>query len=420
MLYKIIHTVGGRAILGICNLAVLLITTRWLGAEIKGEISLLVLDISFVVILSGFIGGPSLVYLGSRVGRGEILLFSYLWAIVSSLAVGLACYFTGTIPDNAFWLLFIAGFAESVLSAHLMLLLAGEKIARHNVVQVFKPLLNLLLLVLFIKAFGFLDFRAFGYAFVISTFASLLLVFDYSFPFKKISMGRGELKKLFGLGFYNQAGNLAQLFNYRLSLYVIEFFVLGQAVAHAMIGVYSTSLQIVEILWLISRSISMVQYARISNMKDDAPAALQITYDLIKLSFFATLCCAMALVIVPEGFYVTVLGEGFAEVRDLIVLLLPGVLFFTVSGGLSHLCSGLGLHRLNMLTSVFGLALSIPAYLFLFKPLGLPGLAIAASGIYVVQTLFQLLLVKQRLRFNIALLAPSKKDFSRLLARIKT
>ena len=48
MFRNILQTLGSRFLIGLSNLAILLITTNLFGAEIKGEISLFVLSLSLI------------------------------------------------------------------------------------------------------------------------------------------------------------------------------------------------------------------------------------------------------------------------------------------------------------------------------------------------------------------------------------
>ena len=61
------------------NVVLLLISTRLLGAEVKGEVSLLVLNFSLATLVSGFLGGPALVYLTPRFPIKSLLFVNLVW-----------------------------------------------------------------------------------------------------------------------------------------------------------------------------------------------------------------------------------------------------------------------------------------------------------------------------------------------------
>ena len=55
-----------------------------MGAEIKGMISLLILNLSIATMVSGFIGGPAIVYLTPRNSIRKLILANGFWSLLSA------------------------------------------------------------------------------------------------------------------------------------------------------------------------------------------------------------------------------------------------------------------------------------------------------------------------------------------------
>lgn len=65
-------------------------------------------------------------------------------------------------------------------------------------------------------------------------------------------------------GFAIQIANFAQLLNYRLSYYIIEF-----CSGRKALGVFDLGTKLSEAVWILPKSMATVQYARISNSKEN-------------------------------------------------------------------------------------------------------------------------------------------------------
>ena len=65
------------------------------------------------------------------------------------------------------------------------------------------------------------------------------------------------------------------------------------------IGIYSAALQVSESLWQFARSVSIVQYAKVSNL-DDKEKGMRISMLLAKLNYAVTAVGIIVLLIIPE------------------------------------------------------------------------------------------------------------------------
>jgi len=98
-------------------------------------------------------------------------------------------------------------------------------------------------------------------------------------------------------GIMNQVAHITQMLSFRLSYYVLDHYH-----GEAAVGVYSNGISLAESIWMISKSISLVQYARISNTRERSEAA-KLTVRLIKFSVAASLIILIPLMLVPSSFY---------------------------------------------------------------------------------------------------------------------
>jgi O-antigen/teichoic acid export membrane protein len=392
LIKNLVHTLSSRLIVSLFNLALLFITTRWMGAENKGEISLLVLSLSLAAIFSGVFGGPSLVYLIPRYAMRHLLVINYTWSIVTAAMLVMAAQ-TGLTPVGIGGIdLFVLAGMESIVAMHAMILLGREQVYAQNIVQVIKVSVTVLILSGLKFSEQAVDFHSFINAYGWGLSAALII--------SLISLRRNHRDSVQQPGLWStiqaalkygglvQIGNLAQLLNYRLSFYFLELLIHPPEKALIRIGIYSAALQVAEALWQFARSVSTVQYSKVANL-DSTEEAIRISLTLMKLNAFVTLVGICFLIALPSNVYASLFGQEFSEVGVLVVYLAPGIAALSVSNAFSHFFAGVGLHRINTWSSILGLILTIALGYPSIVNYGVLGAAATASVVYVVQTYFQ-------------------------------
>jgi O-antigen/teichoic acid export membrane protein len=186
---------------------------------------------------------------------------------------------------------------------------------------------------------------------------------------------------MFALGFYNQLAHVLQLLSFRASYYILE-----QYKGEAAVGVFSNASSITESIWLIATSISLWQYAVISNAQDQH-YTIQLTEKLTRFGMLAALLGVLFFLFLPSAFYELVFGPDFGGLQALMWALAPGVWMFTYALVVGHYFSGHGRYAVNALASGVGLVLSLLASLLLIPVYGAVGAAVAASISYTATSI---------------------------------
>ena len=269
---------------------------------------------------------------------------------------------------------------------NFMLILGLEKVRVYNVISLIQILVLLGLLCCFIFLFHIQDVMAWFWA----IFSSYVLVFAISLkqilPALKIIPLKGMkplLKEILKFGSYIQFANIFQQLNYRLSYYIIDFFS-----GRAALGVFSVGVQISEGVWLIPRSIGMVQYARISN-EMDPEYAKRVTLSLAKITWLLTLLVMILLILIPGFLFQLIFGEEFRQIRPVIASLGVGIITLSVSMVFSQFFSGVNRPYHNTISSAIGLIFTLVSGLLLIPGWGIIGAGITASLSYTAATLYQ-------------------------------
>ena len=386
-----------------------------MGAEIKGMISLLILNLSIATMVSGFIGGPAIVYLTPRNSIRKLILANGFWSLLSAGLVTSLLLWSELLTSIDASRFFRMAFAECLIVTNLMILLGKERIASHNVIQICKTAITVALLGAFLYFYEsnfqlFID--AYEISLIISLILSSILILPYLGGGVKSSFFK-TIKSSFSYGSIVQIGNLAQLLNYRIGYYVLEIIISPPQVALVRIGIFSATLQIAEALWQFTRSVNTVQYASMSNISDRTKG-LVLSTKLVRLNYSVTGLGIIILLIIPSSLYIFILGEEFGEIKNHLFYLAPGIFALAFGGGINHFFAGMGQHRFNTYSSLIGLAISLAlVYPFTFF-LGTYGVALTTSIVYVFQAAIQCYFLKKTDQVQLDMFLLSQADIKEL------
>lgn len=415
MLRNLLSTTASRLIIAILNLGTVWIAARFLGAEILGTISLIILGISIIQLVTAVLAGSSLVYQVSRHSVAKLLIIAWIWIVFSGAITWLILDSLSLIPDGFSYDVLFLALIGSVITVNQNIFLGKEKVNLFNGLAILQSLLVLASLAYFVSIKGWIDTRAYVAGQYISMSicgaAGLLLNFP---PLKEfIFPGRPVIMEAFRFGAYLQAASIMQLFNYRLSYYLIEKFF-----DRATLGIFSLGVQISESVWILSKSMAVLLYSRLSNNRDNTYAS-SLTLNFIKFTAFSTLLLIIIIVLLPSEFFILIFHQDFNNLNSVIFSLAPGILAMAVSLMYSHYFSGTGKPGHNTISSGLGLILTIFLGLTLIPAYGLIGAGLTASFSYFGSMLYQGIVFKRVTGTTLVDYLPGKTDLARLKQELR-
>lgn len=98
MFRKIIETIFSKGLTAISNLVTLLITAKYLGAEGRGEMAIIILGVTIVGIFQNIFSGSVLTYLIPRNSFKKLFTISSLWNLIMSLTLPFILVFSDLFP----------------------------------------------------------------------------------------------------------------------------------------------------------------------------------------------------------------------------------------------------------------------------------------------------------------------------------
>jgi len=346
-----LRTFGIRISAAIISLLIVVVAGQMLGAQILGQISLMIVSITIINLVGGFAGGSALVYLIPRNKDKALLPVSQLWAIVSGFATATILYLIDAFPAELVLHVFVLGIIGSLIQNYMSVLLANQRIKEHNLLTLLQSVL--MVAVLLLLTFGLKIDNILAYVFALYAAYIPVLVASALMVLRSNKAGQGSastsLKILFSYGSLVQLSSIFALLSYRLTYYYTEAW-LGLAA----LGVLAVAAQISEAVWILPKSIALVQFSKIANLKRDSDSA-QLTFFLGVVTTIFTLVALSVLVLIPDTIYTWIFGSDFVNINPVVQLFAPGIFAIALNIILSHYFSGSGRIAYNLIGSAIGL-----------------------------------------------------------------
>jgi O-antigen/teichoic acid export membrane protein len=382
-------------------LVTIIIVTKVLGKEGRGEVGLFVANMTLIIHFCSIIGGSAIAYLAPKRNKISLIIPSYLWSILITGLGGFALFYFNKISSEQFLPILFITILNSFNSINLMLLLGKEKVHRHNYLALLQPLI-----LLFALGFTFFFHEknitiyyqvllfSFAFTFILSLFSVLQLRND--------SKPKASLKEIFDFGFKAQGANIAQFLNYRLCYYFIN--------SDAELGIYSNAIALAEGLWIFSRSLATVQYSKAINTESQKENAT-VSLSFVKLSFLGTLVGTLLLIAIPSEFYTLLFDKDFSGLPTLFLLMSPGIIAIALAGNFSAYFGGIGKFEHSLYSSLIGLFITIIGCYTLVRTHSIEGACITISISYSFLTLYLIIVFFKTNQLPFHKLKITKEDF---------
>lgn len=419
MLKKILNTFGIRAFSAILNLLIAILLSQYLGPSGKGTQSIIITTISFILIFSNLVGGATLVYLTPRFLVSLLLLPSYVWSIFMILISYFVLKVLNLVESAYILHVCLLAVINSILSIHSNILIGKGRIRESNNLVLFQTVILVLSLLAAFMIFKQFSVNSYIYSLYISL--SICMIISASFILKSILSIRifpvvrfvPVVMQMFRYGFQNQVAHITQLLSFRLSYYVLDEFK-----GVAAVGIYSNGISIAESIWLVAKSMALVQYSWVSN-SSDREASASMTVRLVKGSILLSILLIFPLLMLPVSGYTFIFGNGFAAVKPVIWALFPGVLIYNLSILFGHYFSGTGRYYINTIISSAGLVVSAILYFTLIPIYAVTGAGIATSLSYIFTSMLFLWFFSRDYDTWYKEIIPRRKDFKDVMNAIR-
>lgn len=376
MFKNIIHSLFTKGLVAVINFFILIVSSRYLGVSSRGEISIFILNITIIQIVNEIYTGYSLVYFIPKFDLKKMYVFGLVYTLIfCSLSNVVVVFLNRQVPGYG-WLGYIVSLLIIVNTFNCVLILGKEKVKIYNFLNLIQPLLLLIGLgfsLIVLKEFTFNAYifpllLSFVVAFIFST--AVVLKFDL-----KLSAGKAfDVKPIIINGLICQAAVLMHIFCNRYSYYLLP--------STAKVGLYSSASSLIESVLIISNGISPVLLARVANTGNTLRSS-EMTLSLSKASLVFSFMAVLVIFLLPEDFFIYLLGDGFVGIKRLMMLYSPGILMVSFFGIISNYFSALGKLKLTLVCNSFGFIISLVLAPILIKKYDIDGAAYTVNIAYL-------------------------------------
>lgn len=368
-LKNISFTLFSRVAVGAINFITIVLVSRVLGAENRGEIALIMVDIAFAQLIYGVVGGFSVVYHLPKIKQiNSVLSLSLIGLIPITVLIHVVFNVFNDSPYR--WWIIVISILTNLNYLGINVYIARKKMLLNAIISLIAPSV-LLLVLMFMK---FQSIQEYLWVYLLGQILVVLSLYKIWFELLRSTfvIDLSVWKSILKYGYVNEFNNAIQFLGYRISYYFLLWYLSDKAT----IGQFSNAVALCEALWIISRSVSTNQYIEIVNSPNEAK---QVTLKSMKLIFILLVPAILVLILVPKEFYEYVFTKEFSGLKENMSILLPGVFLFALSSSWSNYFSALNYNYINTIRVI--LCLLVTAVLLaVFVPThGLIGAGIATS-----------------------------------------
>ncbi len=424
MFKKILGTGAARAVNVLTQLTTLIMGTKCLGAAEWGKAFIAQTDITFLLIGIELIAGSGLVYFTPRKKLTTLMKISYGWIafvmMVYLLLFGVFHFFPSfyhtIVPDGYAWLILLMTFVYSLHEFNLNHFLGKEKVATYNWLFLIQILTQVTMMAVLIFALDLRTAKALLYSQLSGYSLATLIGWILLFPTLKRENReplKDSLKEMLHYGAFMQLSTLVSTLNKRLSLYL-----LNTHCDEKSIGVYASGTQVTEGVNIVGQSIGLVEFSALSNTENKQRAS-QLTLRFMKLSILLTFTALLVICLLPTTFFEWVFSGEFSDIRPVILLMAPGIVFFSAHTVLANFFSGTGKPKYNLYASLIGLSITLISAFILIPTLGIRGAAITTTLTYMALFVFQWIVFHKQTGSRLLQLIPNKEDWEWVKTTVK-
>lgn len=424
MFKKILGTGAARAVNVLTQLATLIMGTRYLGAAEWGKAFIAQTDITFLLIGIELIAGSGLVYFTPRKKLATLMKISYSWIafvmLIYILFFNILQFFPSfyhtIVPEGYAWLVLLMSFIYSLHEFNLNHFLGKEKVATYNWLFLIQILTQVSMMAVLIFTLHIRTAKALLYSQLCGYSLAMIVGWFLLIPSLKRDGNepwRSCIKEMLHYGSFMQLSTLVSTLNKRLSLYL-----LNTHCDEKSIGVYASGTQVTEGVNIVGYSIGLVEFSALSNTENDRRAS-QLTLRFMKISIMLTFTALLVICLLPTSFFELLFSEEFADIRPVILLMAPGIVFFSAHTVLANYFSGTGKPKYNLYASLIGLSVTLVSAFILIPLLGIRGAAITTTLTYLALFVYQWIVFHKQTGSRLAQLVPNREDLEWLKTTTK-
>jgi O-antigen/teichoic acid export membrane protein len=404
---NIIGTLFSKGFIVIFNFLLVILTTNLWGSTGRGVASLIIADVSILAIVNNVFAGGCVNYFTPKIGFELLVLPAFIWTLLMSLLGSFI--FVLLQPESSLYTLLLLTIFNSLFALNQLYFTSFQDFKKFNLYGLLLPILTIGFLSFFEFIIKLHSVNSYLYGYIVSLF--ILWVFSLyniskKIKFKSIKINFASIIDTFKYGYQNELSYFIHFLNYRLSYFLILHYI-----GIKSLGVYSIGIAMAEAIWIIAQSISTVQYTHIVNNITDNNG-IEITKSSARISLYFSLFAAFIVLILPGSFFHYIFGKDFGQVKNISLLLFPGVISMAVSNIYGHYFSATGKTKVLIIKSFIGLAITLISFPILIPIIGIYGACIVSSVSYIGSSIYLTIKFYNKVKYTFQDFYLRKTDFT--------
>jgi len=421
MIKETFYSITSKLLIFILGFANTIMITQVLGADGKGELTIILSIAGILNLVYALVISSATVYFVAKKDKNLVVSSLLTFFIIASFfsLLTIFIFFRGNFTAISSILISLLITFPNIF---LYVLYGNYKIKYYSFLNILIFLFQVSSVAIIFFLIGLKNVKSVIICYYFSYFIWIIIITIFVIKKEKIVLNFNfkEIFKFFKIflpiSLVSQLGSIFQYLNYRA-----DFFILNHFHGASSVGVYSIGTNLSEQLWLISGSISMVVYAKISNIEDEEKR-INITRKTANISFYITLIMTLAILVLPGEFWTFIFGKDFLEVRYIIIPLSVGIIAISLSITIAHYFAGKGKFYINLIAATIGLILTIIFDFLLIPKFNFYGAGIASSISYLTISIFLIIIFNKYTKTTIIMLLNPKnfiESFKLILNRVK-
>lgn len=378
---KLLGTFAVRFILALTTFGIFILSSRYLGAEGRGTISLFIANVTIVQLFSEFIFGSGYIYFINQYKKSSVIRYGFIWSTLAGILIPVLLYALQLQPKVYLIDLIINSILFAWVSWIGLHLRAQKHFNSYNIFYLVYASLQISIIWYIMFYHASISSYIFGLQVHLIICFLVGIIFILAIPKTTIEPTKTNIHwwELIKKSSISQYSNWLFFLNTRVSYYLIYLFLKD----NQLLGIYSAASILTESIWIIPLALATPLYPAISSEKDKT-RIIQMTNEYAYSSFWLSLIAVCCLLLIPEFILEYIFGKDFKGIHTFILLLASGTLILSYAKIYWNYFQGMGLFKINAKATLISFIIPSVVYIPLIPFIGIYGIALLSCTSYML------------------------------------
>ncbi|MBC7450782.1 MAG: polysaccharide biosynthesis C-terminal domain-containing protein [Cytophagales bacterium] len=369
-----------RVVMALSTIGIFILSSRYLGAQGRGTISLFIANRTIVQLISEIIFGSGYIYFIHHYSKRSIITYGFMLSVLAGFAIPYLLYFLNLQPERLLSDLVLNSILFAWMNWVGLHLRAHKQFGLYNAYYLISSILQIGII------WSIMDVMPSVSNYILGLQLHLLICFISGliivlFNISNYTTHQTESIRFISLlkkSFSSQYSTWLNFLNTRLSYYLIYIFFSN----NQLLGIYSAASTFTEVIWIIPYALATPLYPIISS-ETNTDKKIHFTNEYAYASFWLSFIGIAILLCIPEYMLEYVIGKDFKGIRTFIFILGPGTIILSYSKIYWNYFQGNGLFHINTKAALMSSVAPVIVFLPLVTYTSIYGIAYMTCASYI-------------------------------------